>query len=280
MFNLMLYANSMGSGKTYFAERLVSLYGYKKLSLATPLKDYVHTLLLEKGIDFNPNEKDTVLEGGKTLRDYYIMVGEDTKDKYGQDHWVKLLINQIKDDLTSPYVIDDVRTPLEYKVLTEHGFKPIMVDRLLETPDNKMEGLLNHLPIIHYYPNYYDNNDSLIKMFMKVLHGEASVTWKQLTTLLNKGVEIIVNQYESTEEFNLDIKLKQLKKHGEYGGVEVYNNKELILTSELKSLEDLPRIVNMVREVIRREDKPLSWDEYINNQDAILELLNIDEDED
>ena len=143
---LMLYSTAMGSGKTYLADYLVQNYGFTKYSLATPLKQYTHNYLEDNGIDYNESKKDEELEDkngnllGKSLRDYYILFGEDAKAKWGQDHWVNLLLNRmIGDDLI---VIDDLRTPLEKELLEKQGFVPVFVDSLIPPPDNKMEGLL------------------------------------------------------------------------------------------------------------------------------------------
>ena len=152
MAKYALYSNCFGSGKSTVADHLVNSHHYSKLTLASGLKEYVHERLHEDEIDYDPNDKASLLSTGKTLRDYYISHGTRLAIERGAawmipDEWESM------DDV----VVDDLRRPEELEKLISFGFIPVFIDRLLETPDNPLEGLLSFDPTSHLYvPNVFN----------------------------------------------------------------------------------------------------------------------------
>lgn len=288
MNRIFLYATSMGSGKTYIADKLVGK-GYTKLSLATPLKDYVHTFLTDTGIEYDVTSKDSLLSSGKSLRDYYIEIGEESKSLYGQDHWVKLLLDKLEDN--TKYVIDDVRTPLEYNTLIEHGFTPVFVDALLLTPDNKMEGLLINDPVTHllnpnldrpdisstipyYFPNYINENDKVVEYLIDRLLTSTPIPYKTLVKFIEKGIDLMVDRYSLQEEVEIKLQFKQLKEDGECGRVII--DGELFL---IRNLNDVGKVCWTINKLLTAKSNTTILPEVEEVSEAVVELIKIDEEE-
>ncbi len=107
-------------GKTSAAQILVENYGYKRLSMAQPIKDFVLAAYgtIDKGtmVHTHPN-------GVKSIRQIMQQVGQRVKE-VDRDIWLRMLRAQVNEchDYGIPVVIDDVRFPFEADFLRANDF--------------------------------------------------------------------------------------------------------------------------------------------------------------
>jgi thymidylate kinase len=102
------FVGGMGSGKTSAANFLVKKYGYRKESLASPIKFYINDIL---GIDKTNSEFREIAQGlGSFFR------------KYNPDCWTEYFLKTMG---LGPIVIDDVRFENEIKLLLKKDFRII-----------------------------------------------------------------------------------------------------------------------------------------------------------
>lgn len=133
--NIVFYGGA-GAGKTTAAEYLVQMYGYKKVSFATPLKAVVADLW--------------GTEDPKTKREYPQQLGVKVRE-IEPDTWANLLCDKV-DSEDHAWVNDDCRFPNEYWKLKERGFifirvlsqESTRVDRLLRIGKLQDHSQLQH----------------------------------------------------------------------------------------------------------------------------------------
>lgn len=94
-----------GSGKTTVAELLSEFVGYKRLSLAGPLKDIAAQLWGDEA----RTDRGKLQKLGVAVREI------------DEDSWVNLLVRSASEQ-SAPVVVDDVRFPNEYWGLKAAGF--------------------------------------------------------------------------------------------------------------------------------------------------------------
>ena len=218
MTNYALYSNSMGSGKTYYS-KVWQKNGYTPISLATPLKEQVHEYLNKEGIKYNPDDKETKIVGDTSLRDLYLYFAKQNKAKLGDDVFIKQFLNHVNNNPDKQFICDDVRTPEEYQALKDNGFVFIFVDRLLDTPDNEMEGLLfsnvsNHLCNTNDFviPNSYMGSPNYDQFVFKHIVEGKEIKFEVLTKILVKGLQLIQNNYNPSSPYKLTVTFKNTKK--------------------------------------------------------------------
>lgn len=100
-----------GCGKDTVADYLVDRHSFVKYRLAQALEDLCRIKHGMKGKD----------------RELMIRVGEKYKDCFGQDYWLQLVADQVKQSSTARIVISDVRFPYEYEYFDTNGFWPVRV---------------------------------------------------------------------------------------------------------------------------------------------------------
>jgi hypothetical protein len=224
MSKLALYSNSFGSGKSTVAKLLVKEHGYTLYTLATKLKDLVHSKLDKMGVVYDVNDKLTPIKGKYCLRDFYIDMGVKLGEKRGAT-WM------IDPDELSQYdniVIDDLRRPEELAKLVELGFTPIFIDRALPTPDNPLEGLLSFDALKHvYFPNLLPKSN--LPSLVNLLVGKETLTSNTMFDIVmdvveNKGL----TKKAYTSEATIDYSLRNTKtysglriKHNELGVIDI-----------------------------------------------------------
>jgi hypothetical protein len=285
MTNYALYSNSMGSGKTYFADWLVN-EGYTKLSFADGLKTNVHNFLDYKEIQYNPLEKDVPLSDGRTLREWYIDSAKVIQDNMGGAVFTDALVNKVKSNPSIPYVVDDVRTPQEYTALKDLGFKFIFVDRLLDTPNNEMEGLL-FTNVIHHLnttdsfilPNYLQGNTKFSEYALNVLMGRKEVEYEALKKVLLKGFEVLQSTINPTKPYTITISFKNTKARDR----QVYVDYSGLVEGEgrffkLHTFKDVAIVAWYIKELIQ-ENSLVVDDPHDHDLDSVLELIQMDDDE-
>lgn len=117
-----------GSGKTYLANRLVSAYGYTRLSLAYEVR--AECARRWPDVDWWTQDKDTprAALGGRSVRQVLIDVGTHEVRASDPDFWVRRLGETIE-RTQGPLVVDDVRFVNEMLDLKAHGFWLVCVIR-------------------------------------------------------------------------------------------------------------------------------------------------------
>lgn len=91
------FIGKLGSGKTFAAQYLIDVYGFQRISLATPIKEIMAKYL---------NIKD------KTHPDYRRMaqkIGTDWFRSEYPDIWIDYMIKTVQENPNINYVCDDVR---------------------------------------------------------------------------------------------------------------------------------------------------------------------------
>ncbi len=221
---LALYSNSFGSGKSTIANLLVKNHGYTLYTLATKLKDLVHSKLDKMGVIYDVMDKLTPIKGKYCLRDFYIDMGTKLAEKRGAT-WM------IDADELSQYdniVIDDMRRPEELAKLLELGFTPVFVDRALPTPDNPLEGLLSFDALNHvYFPNLLPKSN--LPSLVNLLVGNEILTSTSMFDIVMDVVEHKgVTKKAYTQAVQLDYSLRNTKnynglriKHTELGIIDI-----------------------------------------------------------
>lgn len=109
------------AGKDTTADYLIREYGYRKLSLASPIRELLYTTFdLDKGLMNDRRYESTPLPelGGKTIKVALQALGKACTDIYDQV-WVNATFKGL--DLTQRWVIADVRRPCEMQKIKEVG---------------------------------------------------------------------------------------------------------------------------------------------------------------
>tara|TARA_B110000908_G_C10061756_1_gene360959 strand:+ start:241 stop:747 length:507 start_codon:yes stop_codon:yes gene_type:complete len=157
----------IASGKSYISHYLCDTYNFKIFSFAQPIKKICNDI-------FNMKGKDRLL-----LQEF----SEKCKE-LDKDVWVKYLDEAISNE-TGNIVIDDMRFPNEWEMLTLHGFTIIkltlppelQLQRIKETyPDTYKKHLerLNHISESSYEYLPYDytidvSNGDVLNNINKIL---------------------------------------------------------------------------------------------------------------
>jgi uncharacterized ubiquitin-like protein YukD len=272
----------MGSGKTHYS-KVWEKNGYTPISLATPLKDYVHKKLDEQGISYNHNDKDNVINKSEmfghdmTLRDHYIANAQMLKIALGDDCFIKYFLKEVENNPDKQFICDDVRTPEEYQALKDNGFVFIFVDRLLDTPDNEMEGLLfsdvhHHLCNTDDYciPNFYTSSPNYDQFVFKHIVESKEVDFELLKKILLEGIKKIQSDSNPTTDYKIDSKFKNTK----------LIDRQVVIgeaTFNLHNLKDVSIVASFLKWSINKH----SGVELVvdNNLDSVVELIQMDNNE-
>ena len=125
-----------GVGKTTFALRLASMYGYKKVSFADKLKENAKLIVPFTEVNFSVEGKERpYFPTGETPRDFLIKFGQFMR-YYDPLYWVKAVnLDKIKQDV----IIDDVRFKNEVAYLVDRGALMVRVERYKKDNPYKTE---------------------------------------------------------------------------------------------------------------------------------------------
>lgn len=114
-----LYSTVPQSGKSTVAREFI-LAGYEKLSLASPVKEALHLLLVQYGIldasDYLWDEKKDQIIPGVGVTGGYLMSTFATdymRRVINEDFWLDILLR--KTHPNKNYIVDDMRFPNEYE---------------------------------------------------------------------------------------------------------------------------------------------------------------------
>jgi hypothetical protein len=142
---IVLIAGKSHSGKDTHADLLVEKYNFVKVSIAQRLKEYVNViypLIPDTNWVYSQyGKKQFINEYSSTVRDLLIKTSEMSKFKYGDDCWIKLVINDIKTLVSrnKNVVVCDFRFLVEYQVLQNTfkniPIKTIFIDKQIHTGD-------------------------------------------------------------------------------------------------------------------------------------------------
>lgn len=141
-----MFIGKMCSGKTTCADTLCENFGYKKLSLATPIKliiqnedklDFILGTEIFPYLDLSSAEEGrfreickrafTIPSEGPKYRERLQWLGTDGIRKQIDDKvWINLLLNRVNSEPETSWVVDDVRFVNEYQMLV-NTFIPMIV---------------------------------------------------------------------------------------------------------------------------------------------------------
>lgn len=128
-----------GVGKTTIARHIEDVYGYKKMSFASPLKNAVKEIFLFSDDQLYTHKKDIIdFRWNITPRSCLQYIGtdlmRDSSIVKGQNFWINRLEFELSPN-TLKYVIDDVRFQNEVDYIHKKGGFVIKIDRnLCENP--------------------------------------------------------------------------------------------------------------------------------------------------
>lgn len=127
-----------GHGKDTFADHLVRVCRYQKLSFATPIKEALNEIFGWTMRDWNNRKfKETPRPeaGGKTPRQLAQTLGTEWgRNLVSNDLWVELTLDRARRS-PQPVVIADVRFPNEAALIRENGGILVLVRRPEVVPD-------------------------------------------------------------------------------------------------------------------------------------------------
>lgn len=160
----------LGSGKTTAANYLASEYGYKRRSLADPMREIVKIVY--------PN---MLGKSDPRYRPLMQKLGTDWFRSYDPDVWVNCLLARVELDIHR-VVVDDVRFINEAKALRDRGWRLIYIDtsdevrkqRCIERDGHWDESVLNHpseteIDKAAKYAHHTINGDLEMKRFCEEL---------------------------------------------------------------------------------------------------------------
>ena len=129
-----------GSGKDTVADRLGGLYGYKKLSFASHLKDIAALSFgLERDqLDDQAYKKRYMPRYGKTVREILQILGTECfrnnfSDSFWTDHIEYLIDVYMEENPSGLIIISDVRFSNESALIRKRGGYIVNIDRDIET---------------------------------------------------------------------------------------------------------------------------------------------------
>jgi len=171
---IITVSGKAGAGKDTVADHLINSYGFKKISLADPIKRLTKDVFALTDFQvYDRVEREKPLEqwGGRSVRQLLQQIGTELfRDNIDPDIWVKSLWFTIKESKDN-YVVPDVRFPNELNFLKGNvpafDFTSIKVTR--EGCDGKV-GVVGHrseaydLPTIHTV----ENNGTMDELYIKV----------------------------------------------------------------------------------------------------------------
>ncbi len=142
---LIGFAGKRTAGKTTAAKILIKEFGFKQAKFAAALKEaarVAYGLTLEQ-TDGDQKELPTDKLGGRTPRDAMEWRGEESRQRYGEDVWVRRWFEMHIDAFkTTNFVFDDVRNEVESAAIQAASGQVVRIfnaeaDALEELPSEK-----------------------------------------------------------------------------------------------------------------------------------------------
>ena len=146
----------------------------KIYSLALPIKSHLNDLL-KSYYHISPFTEDT--EEKKIIRPIMVAHGEQMKQKFGKDIWLKELLSTIHEDLRYKEffpIISDVRFDFEVEAVKNENGQVIHISKIGNIPPNKIEA--ENDPIVatasdirHSWPPYEPDEMHECKVHAEIL---------------------------------------------------------------------------------------------------------------
>jgi len=95
---------TIGSGKTYVSDYLIKKYKFYKISMGDLVREKADELGIER------------------TRENLQKIGNDYRDRYGINYWIKQVLKRIKESDKERIIIDGIRTPVEARYFKKHSF--------------------------------------------------------------------------------------------------------------------------------------------------------------
>jgi len=138
-----------GAGKDTIGDYLIEKYGFKKISLADPLKKVVkEAFVLDDHTVYDREAREKELERwpGWSVRKLLQYVGTELfREHIDNAIWVKNLWYKISDDRENNYVVTDIRFPNELEFLERHAQDGDFISlRVVRKGQDGLVGLQGH----------------------------------------------------------------------------------------------------------------------------------------
>lgn len=150
----------------------------KIYSLALPIKSQLNDLL-ESYYHISPFTEDA--EEKKIIRPIMVAHGEQMKQKFGKDIWLKELLSTIHEDLRHKEffpIISDVRFDFEVEAVKNENGRVIHISKIGNEPPNEIEALNDPLvqscaDLTHTWPLYSPDS-------MDECRSHADILWQMI----------------------------------------------------------------------------------------------------
>lgn len=165
------YADYPQSGKSTMAQYLEEKYGYKRISIATPIKRAVSAIITAAcdpmAMEELERRKDEPLLKvcGMTPRDLMITIGSAAREKE-PDVWARICCAYIRYNLDCgrSVVVDDMRFPNEWEMFKQFNHIPVKIIKPTHGEPNEMEGLLAGYTPDHVFKVEDGSHDKLYQL--------------------------------------------------------------------------------------------------------------------
>jgi hypothetical protein len=160
-------AGKASSGKDTVADYFVKNYGFKKISLAEPLKRIVKDVfVLDDFTVYNRVAREQPLSqwNNWSVRKLLQFIGTELfRKNIDENVWVKSLLFRVQNDLNNNYVVPDCRFPNEIEYL-KNNFEDFLSIKTIRQGCNGQVGLSNHESEAYdLITDYTINNDGTLE---------------------------------------------------------------------------------------------------------------------
>lgn len=167
---IILLSGFASSGKDVFADYLVAIFGYTKISIANQLK--LHTAMKYEfchDLTLTQMGKQTFLqEHKKSVRDLLIMEAQEQKTIYGDHIWVKESFKNLH-NINNNLVVSDVRFPYEISYIQQiFPDKNVSVVRITNNRVTSLDTMSEHQLDNYPFDKIVANNGSLSELYQQI----------------------------------------------------------------------------------------------------------------
>lgn len=126
---IVAFSGKKGVGKTTAADYLAGNYNFKKISFASALKEKAKLLFPFSYAHLYGDMKETKLGSYDwTPREFMVKFGQFMR-YWDEQFWIKVVIDQIRKEPDTKWVIDDMRYRNEAALLDKEGAAMIRIER-------------------------------------------------------------------------------------------------------------------------------------------------------